>query len=435
MKKIDKCLKILKKKWGYDTLRSKQIKVIKSILKGKDTIALLTTGYGKSMCYLLPALALNKIVIIVSPLISLMEDQKEKLVSRGIPTASLHGNNPNKQKEIFDIVDGEINIVYTSPEFITSPEGLQLLNLCQEEISYFAIDEAHCLSLWGHDFRPKYFKLKKLRDKYPDIPILAVTATATFKVVQDLVEVLKLKEPVLVRSNVDRPNLSLNVCEVSEFDINQVKPLIERYPHERTIVYVNTRKESDKIKDIIEKYTKKPVYLYHAGLSKNKRNNLQEAFVTHKNSIMVSTVAFGMGIDQIVRVVIAFGAPSSLEDYFQQIGRAGRDGKASETLLMFVKQKPAMASAMLKKDKELDKIDVKLYKSKNSKLWELNDYAMKLKTCRRKYLLEYFGQPVSWKNCNNCDNCKKIEKTKINNKDKKKDKNNSETMKINISFE
>ena len=433
MKKIDKCVKILKHYWGYDKLRSKQIKVMSSILKGKDTLALLTTGYGKSMCYLLPALALNKIVIIISPLISLMEDQKEKLISRGIPCASLHGNNPNKQKEIFDIVDGEISVVYTSPEFITSMEGLQLLNLCEEEIAYFAIDEAHCLSLWGHDFRPKYFKLRKLRDKYPEIPILAVTATATFKVVQDMVEILKLKKPVLVRSNVDRPNLSLSVCQVSEFEVNKVKPLIEKYPHERTIVYVNTRKESDKIKDILEKHTKKPVYLYHAGLSKGKRTMLQEAFAMHKNAIMVSTVAFGMGIDQIVRVVIAFGAPSSLEDYFQQIGRAGRDGKASETLLMFVKQKPAMASAMLKKDKELDKIDPKLYKSKNSKLWELNDYALKLESCRRKFLLEYFGQPVEWKECGNCDNCNK--KMILEGKNKKLKNTKENTMKINISFD
>ena len=401
----------LKKYWGFDKLRSKQVKVIDSILKGNDTIALLTTGYGKSLCYLLPALHLDKTVIIISPLISLMEDQKEKLLRLGIPTASLHGNNSNKQKEIFEIVDGDIKIVYTSPEFISSPEGYQLLNLCQDDIAYFAIDEAHCLSLWGHDFRPKYLKLKKLRKKYADIPVMAVTATATFKVVQDMVEILNMKNPNLIRSNMDRPNLSLNVCQVSNFEMKYVKPLIDKYSNERTIIYVNTRKESDKIKDILERNTAKPVYLYHAGLSKGKRNRLQEAFSHHKNSIMVSTIAFGMGIDQVVRVVIAYGAPSSLEDYFQQIGRAGRDGKPSETLLMFVLQRKIIAQSMLVKDKKLDKIKPNLFKSKNSKLWEIGDYATKLTTCRRKFLLEHFGQKVKWTECGNCDICcKKPEK-------------------------
>lgn len=418
-------LKTLKKYWGFDKLKSKQIKVIQSILEGNDTIALLTTGYGKSICYLLPALHLDKLVIIISPLISLMEDQKEKLLTLGIPTASLHGNNSNKQKEIFEIVDGDIKIVYTSPEFISSPEGNQLLNLCQKDIAYFAIDEAHCLSLWGHDFRPKYLKLKKIRTKYSNIPVMAVTATATFKVVQDIVETMSMKQPTLIRSNMDRSNLSLNVCHVKEFDMKYVKPLIDKYKHERTIIYVNTRKESDKVKDILEKNTSKPVYLYHAGLAKSKRTKLQDAFSNQRNSIMVSTIAFGMGIDQNVRVVIAYGAPSSLEDYFQQIGRAGRDGKPSDTLLMFVKQKPAMAYAMLKKDKEMKKIKKNLYHSKNSKLWELSDYATKLKTCRRKFLLEHFGQKVKWNKCDNCDNCKK------------KDNKNKQykTNKLNITFE
>lgn len=427
-------LPTLKKYWGYSKLKSKQVKVIDSILKGNDTIALLTTGYGKSLTYLLPALHLDKLVIIISPLISLMEDQKEKLLDLGIPTASLHGNNPDKQKELFAIAEGDIKIVYTSPEFISCPEGKQLLALCEEDIAYFAIDEAHCLSLWGHDFRPKYLKLKRLRDKYPKIPVLAVTATATFKVVQDMVEILKMENPTLVRSNMDRSNLSLNVCQVSNFDMKYVKPLIEKYPHERTIIYVNTRKESDKIKDILQKHTTKPVYLYHAGLSKGKRTKLQEAFSLHKNSIMVSTIAFGMGIDQIVRVVIAFGAPSSLEDYFQQIGRAGRDGKPSETLLMFVLQRKIIAQSLLKKDKGLDKIDPKLFKSKNSKLWEIGDYAIKLTSCRRKFLLEHFGQKVKWTNCGNCDNCANTLEKDESVKEKKKVKER-EVRKIQITFD
>ncbi|ADO67076.1 putative RecQ-like ATP-dependent DNA helicase [Cafeteria roenbergensis virus] len=400
-------LPTLKKIWGFNKLRSKQIKVIESLLQGHDTIALLTTGYGKSLCYLLPALHLDKLVIIISPLISLMEDQKEKLLDLNIPTATLHGNNINKQKEIFNIIDGDIKVVYTSPEFISSPEGHRLLKLCQKNIAYFAIDEAHCLSLWGHDFRPTYKKLSNLRSHYPTIPIIALTATATFKVVQEIVTILKMNEPKLIRSNMDRPNLTLNVCTVKNFEMSYVQPLIDKFPHDRTIIYVNSKKESSEIKNILENHTSKPVYLYHAGLSKEKRTKLQDCFSSHRNSIMVSTIAFGMGIDQNVRVVIAYGAPASIEEYFQQIGRAGRDGLESETLLMFVKQKPAIASAMLKTDKKLNKIGNELYSSKNSKIWDLNDYAIKLTSCRRKFLLEHFGQNTSWDNCNNCDNCNK----------------------------
>lgn len=394
----------LKKYWGFNKLRSKQKLVIKSILNGKDTIALLTTGYGKSLCYLLPALYLDKVVVIISPLISLMDEQKEKMEMIGVRASALHSNNMKKQKEIFEIVDGEIKIIYCSPEFIISSDGIQLLHSIRKNICYFAIDEAHCLSLWGHDFRPTYKKLFKLRKKFEEIPIMAVTATATFKVIQDIVEILNMKEPTLVRSNMDRPNLTLNCITVKKFDMKYVQPLIEKYPHDRTIIYVNTRKDSDKIKTTLEKYTSKPVFLYHAGLSKSKRHELQESFNKIQNSIMVSTVAFGMGIDQIVRVVIAFGAPSSIEDYFQQIGRAGRDGKQSETLLMFVVQKKIIAQSMLKKDHDNEKMDKKLFKNKNKKLWEIFNY-VEYNKCRRKYLLDYFGQKVEYSNCSNCDNC------------------------------
>ena len=417
--------KKLKKYFGYDKLKSKQVKVMESIMDGNDTIALLTTGYGKSICYLLPALSVKKKVLVISPLISLMEDQKEKLLSLGIKSSCLHGNNMNRQKEVFEIIDDNIDVIYTSPEYIASIDGKQLLKLIHEEIAYFAVDEAHCLSIWGHDFRPQYKKLSKLREKYPDIPIMCLTATATFKVLEDIINILKLEDVKLIRTNMDRPNLSLKCLKCSEFDLELVRPLIDRYPHERTIIYVNTRKDSEKIKEILDRCTTKPVYLYHAGLGKIKRNKLQEAFSRHRNSIMVSTTAFGMGIDQIVRVVILYGAPASLEDYYQQIGRAGRDGKDPETLLMYVIQKKIISQSMLNKDKSMDK---KLYRNKNSKLWEMHDFALKLKTCRRKYLLEYFGQPVKYDNCGKCDICE----TKFRKDNKEEKDKNKKTGKIEI---
>lgn len=400
-----KLLKKLHKYFGFSKLKSKQKKVIESILNGQDTIALLTTGYGKSLCYLLPALYLKKKVVIVSPLISLMEDQKEKLLDNGIKSACLHGNNMNKQKEIFEIIDDDIQIIYTSPEYITSQDGKQLIKMIKDDIAYFAIDEVHCLSLWGHDFRPKYFKLKKLREKYPDIPILCLTATATFKVIQDIVEILKLENPKLVRTNMDRPNLSLNCCQTSDFDMEKVKPILDKYHHDRIIVYVNTRKDSESIRELLKTNTTKPVFLYHAGLAKKKRAELQDSFAKYNNGIMVSTTAFGMGIDQIVRAVILYGAPGSLEDYYQQIGRAGRDGEESDTLLMYVIQKKIISQSMLKKDKQ--NMDIDLFRNKNNKLWDVYSYVAKLKTCRRKYLLDYFGQQSKEKKCNNCDNCLK----------------------------
>jgi len=396
---------VLKKYFKYDKLRSKQVKVIESILEKKDTLALLTTGYGKSICYLLPALYLKKVVIIISPLISLMEDQKEKLVSLNIPTASLHGNNPDKQAEIFDIIDGNIKIVYTSPEFITSPDGMALVETIRDNLAYFAIDEAHCISLWGHDFRPKYLKIKKIRTKFEEIPIMAVTATATFKVVQDIVEILDMKQPTLVRSAVDRPNLKLLVKEVSSFDYDEVIKILEKFNDERIIIYVNSRREADTIKTTLQAKTKQPIFIYHAGLSKKNRFQLQESFSNIKNAVMVSTIAFGMGIDQTVRVVITFGSPTSIEDYFQQIGRAGRDGKPSITLLMYLKQKYAISKSFIDKEKGDETKNQKLVKHKGRNLGMMYEYAIKLKTCRRKYLLEYFGQKVKWEKCHNCDIC------------------------------
>jgi RecQ family ATP-dependent DNA helicase len=402
-------LKTLKKYFGYESLRSKQTKVIESILNKNDTLALLTTGYGKSICYLLPAIYLKKVVIIISPLISLMEDQKDKLLSLNIPTASLHGNNPERTQEIFDIIDGKIKIIYTSPEFIISLDGLDLVETIKENLAYFAIDEAHCLSLWGHDFRPKYLKLKKLRELFPNIPIMAVTATATFKVVQDIADILDLKNPKLIRSAIDRPNLKLLVKQVSDFDEELVIKTLSK--KERNIIYVNSRKEAETIKTSLQqKLKEQPVYIYHAGLSKKNRFQLQESFARTKNAIMVSTIAFGMGIDQIVRVVITFGSPTSIEDYFQQIGRAGRDGKPSTTLLMYLTQKYAISKSFLDKEKKEEDSNKELIRHKISNLGTMYEYALKIKTCRRKYLLDYFGQKVEWTKCDNCDICQKDDK-------------------------
>tara|TARA_B100000524_G_C23651619_1_gene370348 strand:+ start:1227 stop:2885 length:1659 start_codon:yes stop_codon:yes gene_type:complete len=482
--------KILEEKWGFSELKPKQMEIIEAIVDQKrDVVGLLPTGYGKSMTFLIPPLITRKVCIIISPLISLMEDQKEKLIERDIPVAALHGNNFNKDKEIFQIIDNEIHIVYMSPEFLINGDGFELATTLQNDnmLGLFAIDEAHCTSVWGHDFRNDYLKLGQFREKFPSIPILTVTATATFQVVQDIVDYIKLKEPLLVRADFDRPNLFLRMYKHSKFllfeiyhkkyvdnkdkrvldyyieentsydgDREPIYDLIENYDekgyskkvekfindyqnhidvclvqeyikkyiteenNDRIIIYTNSRKETIDLNEEINKKWKKMSVAYHAGMSKKMRSIIQEKFSSGEVKVIVSTIAFGMGIDQTVRCVLIFGAPSSIEDYYQQIGRAGRDNNKAETVLFFQYQKIAIAQEYLHKYK-----NPKVREAKRKNYMSISRLVYGIKTCRRKFVLEYFGQVPKFFNCHNCDNClelnkditKKMYKFLINNKD------------------
>ncbi len=398
--------KILESKWGFSELKDKQMEIIETLINDKkDVVGLLPTGFGKSMTFLIPPLITKKACIIISPLISLMEDQKQKLVERDIPVAALHGNNPKKDKEIFDIIDGNIHIVYMSPEFLIKGDGMELATTLHNDkmLGLFAIDEAHCTSVWGHDFRNDYLQLGKFRDKFPKIPILAVTATATFKVVDDIIEYIKMKEPKLVRANFDRPNLFLKFEKCDGIDANLVDPYIKKYIKEdcedRIIIYTNSRKESIDLAEAINENWKKMSLAYHAGLSKKMRNIIQNKFNDGEVKVIVSTIAFGMGIDQTVRCVLIFGAPSSIEEYYQQIGRAGRDRNEAETVLFFQYKNIKIAEGMLSKYKNLKVREAKAIGYRN--MAKLNF----IKTCRRRFILEYFGQIPKFFCCSNCDNC------------------------------
>ena len=432
-KLIRKINKVVKKHWGFDTLKDKQMEIVTNYIKKKDVIGLLPTGYGKSMCYLVPPLVKKKVIFIISPLISLMEDQKEKLVEMNIPVAALHGNNFNKDKEIFQIIDGEINIVYLSPEFLIHGDGMELADTLIKDkmLGYLAIDESHCISVWGHDFRNSYLKIKKFRQKYPKIPILAVTATATFKVVQEIAENLLLKEPILVRANFDRPNLYLKCVNVKNTNLDVISPWLKKYRHSKIIIYTNSRRECVEISDQLnQKYGDKKNKLslaYHAGMSKGMRNKIQSQFSNGDINIIVSTVAFGMGIDQIVRCVLIFGAPSSIEEYYQQIGRAGRDKKPAETILFFQYKNIVVGKHIYDvKNKSNDqdddgdnyKIPSHIIKNKKKSLDIMAKYFY-LSTCRRRFILEYFGQVPKFFCCNNCDNCCEKELINITDKIKK----------------
>lgn len=419
---------IVQKYWGYKSLKPKQMDIINNFIKGKDVIGLLPTGFGKSMCYLIPPLVTNKVIFIISPLISLMEDQKEKLIEMKIPVAALHGNNFNKQKEIFQIIDGDIKIIYMSPEFLINGEGFELAETLIEDnmLGYLAIDESHCISVWGHDFRNEYLKIKNFRKKFPQIPFLAVTATATIKVVEEIVSYLELREPKIVSANFDRPNLYLKCEAIEKTDIKSkleyISPWLKKYTNDKLIIYTNSRKETVEIcKAINDKYGKISVS-YHAGLSKGLRNNIQTIFSSGEINIIVSTVAFGMGIDQIVRCVLIIGAPSSIEEYYQMIGRGGRDNKQATTVLFFQYKNIIIGKSMY--DKNNTNMNKDVVKNKKRCLDIMATYFYN-ETCRRRYILEYFGQVPKFFTCKNCDNCcekelknytKKIKKVIFENK-------------------
>ena len=412
----DKANKYLKKYWNIPSLKDKQIEVINELLLGNDVIGLLPTGYGKSMCYLIPPLVTKKIMFIISPLISLMEEQKDKLKSLEIPCSALHGNNSNKDQEINKIMNGEIKIVYMSPEYLIKGDGMELAKLLIEadKFGFLAVDESHCISVWGQDFRPEYTNIKKFRHNFPHIPIIAVTATATDTVCEDITKLLNLNDPVIVRTSFDRPNLFISIKDIPSISVIKNKKLKEeqlgkelividylnKYKDEKIIIYTNSRKETDELSINMNKIKEDCCQSYHAGLTKKTRENIQKKFTDGEIKIIISTIAFGMGIDQIVKCVIIFGSPSSIEEYYQQIGRGGRDGKPCETVLSFDYSKFKIAQFMLK---DLIKYPA-LQKAKRDNLNKVKSLVY-LKTCRRKYILEYFNEKCKFTNCNSCDNC------------------------------
>ena len=294
---------IVKKYWCYDTLKDKQLELINTYITGRDVVGLLPTGYGKSMCYLIPPLLTNKIIFIISPLISLMEDQKEKLIEKNIPVAALHGNNMHRNKEVLEIIDGNIKIVYMSPEFLVNGDGFELAQTLynMEQLGFLAIDESHCISMWGHDFRDSYMKIKDFRDKFPTIPIMAVTATATSVVVTDIISNLKLVNPLVVRAKFDRPNLYLKCIKVKTIEYSIIEEWIVKYAKDKIIIYTNSRNDTTELAHQINTHYGKKYNIncaaYHAGMSKGSRYKIQKQFSDCMINIIVSTIAFGMGID------------------------------------------------------------------------------------------------------------------------------------------
>ena len=394
-----KLKEILKTTFGHSEFRFDQEQIINNVLDQNDTIAIMPTGGGKSICYQIPALYLDGVTLIVSPLISLMQDQVLNLNENGVSACFLNSSQNYEEKDEAQrlIKDGQIKIVYVSPEGLLS-SGLSSF-FREVNVSLIAIDEAHCVSQWGHEFRNDYTRLGELKQLFPGVILLALTATADAKTREDIARQLSMKSPKIFVSSFDRPNITYKVSE-RENELKQLDKFIkENHATDTGIVYCLSRKKVEKVSSELKKlgYNARP---YHAGLSADKRKRTQELFSRQENIIIVATIAFGMGIDRPdVRFVAHLDLPKSIEAYYQETGRAGRDGKNSSAWMVYGLQDIIKLSQMLETT-DANESYKKLARFKLDAMLALCETI----NCRRQHLLSYFGEDSS-KACNNCDAC------------------------------
>ena len=397
---MEKAKMLLKQYFGYDDFRSAQVKPIESILKGQDTLTIMPTGGGKSICFQIPSLILQGVTVVISPLISLMKDQVDGLNSSGIPSTYINSSlDPLEIEErIFYAKNGQYKLIYVAPERLENESFCEALK--HIDITLVAIDEAHCVSQWGHDFRPSYKKIPSFLRKLEKRPILAAfTATATDKVREDMINILRLEEPDIFISGFDRENLNLKVLR-GENKLDYVINYASEKINTTGIIYTATRREAETVYINLKKKNIKAA-LYHAGLSDSDREKAQEDFSYDNVDVIVATNAFGMGIDKSnVRYVIHYNMPKNIEAYYQEIGRAGRDGEASECILLF-SPKDIQTQKYFIDMRELN--PVKKAQEYNN-LRAMVDYTY-TSMCLRKYILEYFGEENIKDSCNNCSVC------------------------------
>jgi len=391
---LETARKALKQYFGYDNFHLTQEKAIKSVLSGRDTFVLMPTGGGKSICYQIPALILDGVTIVVSPLIALMKDQVDGLKAYGVTAEYLNSSlDLQEQNEIVKrLIEGKLQIIYVSAERLASPDFAKILKKIKPNL--FAIDEAHCISSWGHDFRPDYTNLSHLKRNFPKVPIIALTATADKTTRADILSQLELVNPQQLIDSFDRPNISLTVLP-GQKRIEKIRDFLSDKMTQSGIIYCLTRKQTEKLAEKLQGLGLKAAS-YHAGLNSAERSRIQQSFVRDRTQIICATIAFGMGIDKSnVRWIIHYNLPKNIEGYYQEFGRAGRDSAPAQALLFYTFADVEMIKRFFldqnQKGIQLGKLD------------RIKEYAEGV-ICRRKILLKYFDEDYK-KKCHNCDNC------------------------------
>ena len=391
---------LLKQHFGYDEFLPFQEEIIAAVLEEKDALVLMPTGGGKSLCFQLPAMHFEGLTLVVSPLISLMKDQVDALRANNIPAAFINSTlSPSEIERVQrQAQSGVLKILYAAPERLSQPEFQQFLATLH--VSFVAVDEAHCISMWGHEFRPDYRKLGDLRRSLPGVPFLALTATATEQVREDIVKQLDLQQPEQFVASFNRPNLSYAVLPKRKNSLDKLAELLQEHKGEPVIIYRTTRKATEHLAFLLRDKGFNAQH-YHAGLEDDERHQTQEDFMQNRTAIIVATIAFGMGIDKSnVRMIVHFDLPKTLEGYYQETGRAGRDGLPSDCVLFYSHDDVPTLERFIK---EIE--DEAIRRHMHQKLEQVIEFC-KLQACRRRYLLRYFSEEWPEENCGGCDFCR-----------------------------